>query len=111
MNAFMALADPTRLQIFELIAKGEKSAGDIVAHFRFKAPTISQHLRTLKEAKLVRVRAEGQRRYYAVDKTGLKEIETWLSQVSKEWNGYLDELELVLAEEQNKTEGQNKTKE
>jgi DNA-binding transcriptional ArsR family regulator len=96
----MALADPTRLQIFELIARGEKSAGDIVAHFNFKAPTISGHLRLLKEAKLVRVRAEGQRRYYAVDATGLKEIETWLSGVSKEWNGHLDALELVLAEEQ-----------
>jgi DNA-binding transcriptional ArsR family regulator len=109
MNAFTALADPTRLQIFELIAKGEKSAGDIVAHFAFKAPTISQHLRTLKEAKLVRVRAEGQRRYYAVDETGLKEIQAWLSQVSKEWNGYLDTLELVLAEEeQNNNQNNNK---
>ena len=99
----MALADPTRLQIFELIAKGEISAGDIVAHFRFKAPTISQHLRILKDAKLVRVRAEGQRRYYAVDTTGLREMQAWLSQVSREWNGRLDALELVLAEEQRNT--------
>jgi DNA-binding transcriptional ArsR family regulator len=103
MNAFIALADPTRLQIFELIAKGEKSAGDIVAHFRFKAPTISQHLRALKEARLVRVRADGQHRYYAVDSTGLKDIQAWLSQVSKEWNSHLDALELVLAEEQRNT--------
>jgi DNA-binding transcriptional ArsR family regulator len=103
MNAFMALADPTRLQIFELIARGEKSAGDIVAHFSFKAPTISQHLRILKEAKLVRVRAEGQRRYYAVDSTGLQEIQAWLSHISKEWNGHLDALESVLAEEKLKT--------
>lgn len=100
MSAFMALADPTRLQIFELIAQGEKSVGDIVAHFNFKAPTISQHLRVLKDAKLVRVRAEGQRRYYAIDHTGLKDIEAWLSRVSKEWNGHLDALETVLAEEQ-----------
>ncbi len=103
MNAFAALADPTRLQIFELIAKGEKSAGDIVAHFRFKAPTISQHLRTLKEARLVRVRAEGQRRYYTVDQAGLSEIQAWLSQISKEWNGRLDALEAVLEEEGRKT--------
>lgn len=95
----MALADPTRLEIFELIAKGEKSVGDIVAHFNFKAPTISQHLRTLKEAKLVRVRAEGQRRYYAVDSTGLQEIKAWLSHIAREWNGHLDALEAVLAEE------------
>lgn len=100
MNAFMALADPTRLQIFELIAKGEKSAGDIVAHFSFKAPTISQHLRALKEAKLVRVRAEGQRRYYAVDTAGLEEMQAWLARMSKEWNARLDVLETVLTEEQ-----------
>src|SRR5690349_6041151 len=100
MSAFMALADPTRLQIFELIAKGEKSAGDIVAHFTFKAPTISQHLRVLKEARLVRVRAEGQHRFYSVDTVGLQEIQTWLSGISKEWNGHLDALEVALAEEQ-----------
>jgi DNA-binding transcriptional ArsR family regulator len=100
MNAFMALADPTRFQIFELIAQGEKSVGDIVAHFNFKAPTISQHLRMLKEAKLVRVRAEGQYRYYAVDQVGLKGIEVWVSRMSKEWNSHLDALETVLAEQQ-----------
>jgi DNA-binding transcriptional ArsR family regulator len=99
MNAFMALADPTRLQIFELIAKGETSVGDIVAHFSFKAPTISQHLRVLKEPKLVHVRAERQRRYYAVDNIGLNEIQAWLSHVSREWNSHLDALESVLAEE------------
>ncbi len=107
MNTFMALADPTRLQIFELVTKGERSVGDIVAHFSFKAPTISQHLRTLRDAKLLRVRAEGQRRYYAVDDTGLKKIESWLSSVSKEWNGHLDALEVVLAEEQLKNKDTN----
>lgn len=96
----MALADPTRLRIFELIAQGEKSVGDIVAHFDFKAPTISQHLRVLKDAKLVHVRAEGQRRYYAIDHTGLKGIEMWLSRVTKEWNGHLDALESALAKGQ-----------
>lgn len=101
----MALADPTRLQIFELIAQGEKSVGDIVAHFNFKAPTISQHLRTLKEAKLVRVRAEGQRRYYTVDQAGLEEIQAWLSKMTKQWNGHLDALERVLAEEQHNKKG------
>lgn len=103
MNVFTALADPTRLQIFELITEGEKSAGDIVAHFNFKAPTISQHLRTLKDAKLVTVRPDGQRRYYAVDNAGLDELQTWLSHVSKEWNGHLDALETVLAEQKRNT--------
>jgi DNA-binding transcriptional ArsR family regulator len=99
MHAFVALSDPTRLKIFELIAQGEKSAGDIVGHFSFKAPTISQHLRVLREAKLVRVRAEQQRRLYTVDQTGLQEIEVWLGHMRKQWSARLDTLEQVLQEE------------
>jgi DNA-binding transcriptional ArsR family regulator len=93
MQIFAALADPTRLRIFELIAQGEKTAGEIVREFSFKPPTISQHLQVLKQAKLVSVRAEGQKRIYAVDETGLKEIETWMQQQKTHWNQKLDALE------------------
>ena len=93
MNVFAALADPTRLRIFELIASGEKTVGEIVDQFSFKPPTISQHLQVLKQAKLVRVRAEGQKRIYTVDETGLKEIETWMQQQKMHWNQKLDSLE------------------
>jgi DNA-binding transcriptional ArsR family regulator len=93
MNVFAALADPTRLRIFELIAGGEKTVGEIVGEFSFKPPTISQHLQVLKQAKLVSVRAEGQKRIYAVDETGLKEIETWMQKQKTHWNQKLDALE------------------
>ena len=93
MNVFAALADPTRLSIFELIAGGEKTVGEIVDQFSFKPPTISQHLQVLKQAKLVSVRAEGQKRIYTVDETGLKEIETWMQQQKTHWNQKLDALE------------------
>ena len=96
MNPFIALADPTRLKMFELIAQGEKSVGEIVQQFTFKAPTISQHLRVLKQAKLVHVRAEGQKRLYTVDQTGLQEMQLWLTRMQREWNGHLDALEHVL---------------
>ncbi len=93
MNVFAALADPTRLRIFELIASGEKTVGEIVDEFSFKPPTISQHLQVLKHAKLVSVRAQGQKRIYAVDETGLKEIETWMQQQKTHWNQKLNALE------------------
>ena len=93
MQIFAALADPTRLRIFELIARGEKTVGEIVDEFSFKPPTISQHLQVLKQAKLVSVRAEGQKRIYAVDETGLKEIEAWTQKQKTHWNQKLDALE------------------
>lgn len=93
VNVFAALADPTRLRIFELIASGEKTVGEIVDEFSFKPPTISQHLQVLKQARLVSVRAEAQKRIYTVDETGLKELETWLNQQRIHWNQKLDDLE------------------
>jgi DNA-binding transcriptional ArsR family regulator len=93
MEIFAALADPTRLRIFELIAEGEKTVGEIVRQFSFKPPTISQHLQVLKQAKLVTVRAEAQKRIYAVDETGLRELEAWVNQQRIHWNKKLDSLE------------------
>jgi DNA-binding transcriptional ArsR family regulator len=93
VNVFAALADPTRLRIFELIVRGEKTVGEIVDEFSFKPPTISQHLQVLKQAKLVSVRAEGQRRIYTVDEVGIRELETWLNQQRSHWNQKLDALE------------------
>jgi DNA-binding transcriptional ArsR family regulator len=110
MEIFAALADPTRLKIFELIAEGEKTVGEIVKQFSFKPPTISQHLQVLKQAKLVTVRAEAQKRIYTVDETGLKELETWLNQQRIHWSQKLDDLEHHLdkkakKEKTRKTEG------
>ncbi|MCL4258933.1 MAG: winged helix-turn-helix domain-containing protein [Anaerolineales bacterium] len=105
MNAFVALADPTRLRIFELIAQGEKSVGEIVSRFSFKAPTISQHLKVLKQANLVQVRAEGQKRYYAVNQVELEHMQAWLNKMRKQWNTHLDALEQVLKDEKQKAKG------
>jgi DNA-binding transcriptional ArsR family regulator len=108
MEIFAALADPTRLRIFELIAEGEKTVGEIVRKFSFKPPTISQHLQVLKQAKLVSVRAEGQKRIYAVDDAGLKELETWLNQQRVHWNQKLDALENHLDKKAKKTKTHKK---
>jgi DNA-binding transcriptional ArsR family regulator len=108
MEIFAALADPTRRRIFELIAEGEKTVGEIVSKFSFKPPTISQHLQVLKQAKLVRVRAEAQKRIYAVDDEGLRELEAWLNQQRIHWSKNLDDLERHLDKKAKKTKPRKK---
>lgn len=93
MHAFAALADPTRRRIIELLATGERPAGEIAGEFDVTAQAISQHLNVLRAAGLVRVRAEAQRRLYTVDNAGLAEIDAWLASVRKFWSNRLDELE------------------
>ncbi|QIS05399.1 metalloregulator ArsR/SmtB family transcription factor [Nocardia brasiliensis] len=80
---FEALGDPIRRYILELVATGEQPAGVIVAavqdHARISQPGVSQHLKVLRDAGLVRVRAAGTRRFYTLDETGLLAAKAWLS--------------------------------
>jgi DNA-binding transcriptional ArsR family regulator len=66
-----ALADPTRRAIFERIARRPSSVGDLAEEFPVSRPAVSQHLKVLKDAGLVRLRAEGARRIYSIDPAGL----------------------------------------
>jgi DNA-binding transcriptional ArsR family regulator len=99
MDRFLALADPTRRQIMELLGSGEQAAGAIGAHFPVSAPAISQHLKTLREAGLVRVRVDGQRRLYSLDPEGFAEMEKWFEKMRRFWSGRLDALERELSKE------------
>jgi DNA-binding transcriptional ArsR family regulator len=79
-DAFDALGDPTRRQVFRLLGQGERSVGEIAAKLPVSRPAVSQHLRVLKDAALVTDRPDGVRRLYSVRPTGLevlrKELET-----------------------------------
>jgi DNA-binding transcriptional ArsR family regulator len=99
MEVFAALADPTRRQILELLVSGERSAGEIAREFTMTQPAISQHLRTLRDAGLVRVRTDAQRRIYSLDARGLAEIDAWVSRYRAFWSNHLDALERALDEE------------
>ena len=92
MQSLIALADPNRRRIVEMLAEGELAAGEIGAAFEISAPAVSQHLKVLKEASIVQVRVDGQRRIYALDPSGFAEIDQWLSSVRRFWNPKLDEL-------------------
>ena len=96
MLSLVALADPTRRRIVEMLAEGQMPAGAIAKRFDMSAPAVSQHLQTLKRAHLVRARVDAQRRIYELDPTGWSELEQWLGGIKQFWQGRLDALERQL---------------
>jgi len=93
MRSLNVLADPTRQRIVEMLATGAMSSGDIARRFDVSAPAISQHLRTLRDAKLVRVRAQAQKRFYELDPEGVAELTDWIARIRSFWSEKLDALE------------------
>ena len=96
MLDFAALADPTRQHIVKLLAKGERSAGDIASRFELTPPAVSQHLKVLREAGLVHVRPLKQQRLYSLNRQSLADMAEWLARVSGFWNEKLDRLERMI---------------
>jgi DNA-binding transcriptional ArsR family regulator len=92
MDAFTALADPTRRRIVEMLAERELAAGEIARRFDMTAPAVSQHLKILRNADLVRVRSDAQRRMYALEPRGLADLDTWLARYRRFWNDRHDAL-------------------
>jgi DNA-binding transcriptional ArsR family regulator len=96
MNGLTALADPTRQRIMEMLAAGALSSGEIAGRFELSAPAISQHLKTLKDARLVRVRPQKQKRIYELDPAGVEEVGVWLDHIRAFWTPRLEALEAAL---------------
>jgi DNA-binding transcriptional ArsR family regulator len=86
-QVFDALGDPTRRSVFERLRGGARSVGELAEGMDVSRPAVSQHLKVLKEARLVVDRAEGTRRLYAVDTQGLEALRTWLEGL---WDEALD---------------------
>lgn len=101
MEAFDVLGDPVRRRILELLAGGERPAGDVVAviseEFGLTQPAVSRQLRVLRESGFASVRADGTRRLYALDDGGLRDVEAWLHALRTEWEQRLDALGTELA--------------
>jgi DNA-binding transcriptional ArsR family regulator len=77
-DALTALGDPTRRRIFELLADGPRSVGDVATELPVSRPAVSQHLKVLKTAGLVLDRQQGTRRFYLVDPTGVQAMRAYL---------------------------------
>ena len=101
MHAFDVLGDPVRRRILELLTDGERTSGSVVEvigrEFGISQPAVSQHLRVLRENGFATVRPEGTRRLYAVDPTGMREVDAWLQQFRGFWNQRLDALGTEIA--------------
>ena len=101
MHAFDVLGDPVRRRILELLAAGETSAGEVAARvggeFGISQPAVSQHLKVLRDNGFATVRAEGTRRLYAVDPSGLQEVDAWVEQFRVFWDQKLDALGTEIA--------------
>ena len=93
MRGLEALADPTRRRIVELLAEGERPAGEIASYFETSRPGISRHLRVLRDHGLVRVREQAQQRLYSLDPAPLAELDAWLGHYRAFWTNRLDALE------------------
>ncbi|MEV0634921.1 metalloregulator ArsR/SmtB family transcription factor [Streptomyces sp. NPDC050619] len=91
-SLWTALADPHRRAIVALLLERPRSVGEIVAACGLSQPSTSKHLKVLKEAGLVRVRQDAQRRVYALDPAPIAELDAWLAPYRALWNGSLDAL-------------------
>lgn len=93
MSIFTALAEPRRRTILDLLRDGERTAGDLVEAVGLAQPTVSQHLKVLREAGLVSVRADATRRLYRLRPAAFAELDEWLEPYRQIWAGRLDALE------------------
>lgn len=103
MDAFSALADPTRREIVEMLARrGPLSATQISNHFQQSAPAISQHLKLLREARLVLVEKRAQQRIYRINPEAMAEFERWVQNLKTRWEERFNALDAVLEAEKKK---------
>src|SRR6266496_1043146 len=91
--AFEVLAEPNRRRILDLLLVLERPVGDLVDRLALSQPAVSKHLRVLRDAGLVDVRSDGQRRIYRVRTEPLRAIDEWLAPYRQRWESRLDELE------------------
>ena len=91
--AFEVLAEPNRRRILDLLRVAERPVGDLVAELAVSQPAISKHLRILREAGLVEVRSDAQRRLYRVRAEPLRAVQEWLDPYRQLWESRLDDLE------------------
>lgn len=98
-QALQALGEPHRMAIIAMLNDGERPAGDFVNALPISQPTVSKHLSVLREAGLVTVRKDANRRLYSLNPAPLAEIDAWLEPYRRFWTGRLDALETYLDKE------------
>jgi len=92
-SAFEIIAEPNRRAILSLLAASERSVGEIESELHMPQPSVSKHLRVLREAGFVESQVDAQRRVYRLNPAPLKEVDAWLTPFRQFWSPHLDALE------------------
>ena len=92
-SAFTVLAEPSRRAILTLLASGERSVGDLESALNLSQPSVSKHLRVLRDAGLVEVTIDAQRRVYRIRPEPLQEVDAWMAPFRRYWSARVDALE------------------
>jgi DNA-binding transcriptional ArsR family regulator len=98
-EVFAALANPTRRELLRLLLDGPRPVGDLASRFRMRRPSVSEHLKVLREAGLVTERKRGRQRHYQLEAGPLMELQQWLSPYERFWREKLAGLRELLDEE------------
>ena len=109
-SVFEIIAEPNRRAILSLLASSEQSVGEIERQLRMSQPTVSKHLRVLREAGFVESTVDAQRRLYHLKPGPLQEIDAWLAQFRRFWSVHIDALERHLDRIEQSTSPKRKTK-
>ena len=102
---FRAIADPSRRRMLDHLARGERTVTELCGLFEMSQPAISQHLKILRDAGLVRDRREGRARIYSLDARPLLEVYDWVAHYQRFWDVKLDALASLLVREAVKKPG------
>ncbi|HTJ81452.1 MAG TPA: metalloregulator ArsR/SmtB family transcription factor [Polyangiaceae bacterium] len=108
LDVFQTLADPTRRRIVEVLLHGEQPVGDVVDKAGIHQSGVSRHLRILLESGFVSMRADGQRRLYALKPEPFEQLGDWLAPYRKLWDARLDRFEAALKKKTERTEKEKK---
>jgi DNA-binding transcriptional ArsR family regulator len=92
-SAFAILAEPNRRAILSLLASSERSVGELEQQLRMPQPSVSKHLRVLRDAGFVESRVDAQRRVYRIRPEPLMEVDAWLAPFRRFWSAHVDALE------------------
>ena len=96
MESFEIIAEPNRRAILSLLVSSEQSVGEIERQLRMPQPTVSKHLRVLREAGFVESTVDAQRRLYRLKPEPFQEVDAWLAQFRRFWSAHIDALERYL---------------
>ena len=109
-SAFEIIAEPNRRAILSLLVSSEQSVGEIERQLGMPQPTVSKHLRVLREAGLVEATVDAQRRLYRLKPEPLQEVDAWLAPFRQFWSAHVDALERHLDRLHRKTPEKRKTR-